>query len=522
MRVLLLVVAMHPDADATNYTRQADTHVLQLSTLSSRYSLPWLRPFDPTIPAFKVQCALPSSSIGADRGKLFGGAKVANLLTSLNCAFLGPLASGGSFESRRATLASWIDHRLLDRTTLQHQKLHPVRRWLREVVSSVRRSLYTRFFPAANAEFRQALHALCHTYRDLLALYRDRTGPSTQLFAHYYDILSLAATYRTQIATDLDYIALQITLCQRHTAAETLCREQWRAEIRQLHQNKAYVDWQELNTLVAYQRYTAMHFFARQTHHILDILTRRMHADLNDFEIVKDLIIYLEHITRRSSAGLTQLHTLGDRAALYASQHWAHRHDDTPRPPPPQSSPSPPPATKIPDAIKCLLNLRNAWRITTTISESFPSLPPNFRKSHRHAVHDVLTCPNVLTLMRSRHWVHQYLSDLELSDDATGAPDDPRIDVPVPREPTSFDWNCEAPGWGEEPAELSGKGLRMGNTPYGRKRDWRAFKKASHGKRCLTLDLPERIETRLREDLVLVGELDEWCLELPWDGNEMA
>ncbi|EME77215.1 uncharacterized protein MYCFIDRAFT_180108 [Pseudocercospora fijiensis CIRAD86] len=469
----------HPDADATNYTRHADTHILQLSTLSSRYCLPWIRLFDPTIPAFDVRGAMPSSRWRRteDFRNLFSGAKLAMILTPLNCAFLDSLTRT-SFERRLATLASWVDHRVLDRTTLAFQNLPPVQRSLREVLSSVRRSLYLLFFRADYEDFRNALHALCNTYRANLAIYLD--GPGTdQLLTHYHAVVSAAATYRDQIATDLDYIALQITLCHRNTDSEPSCREQWRAEIRQLHQNKAYVDWQELNTLVTYQRYTAMRFFARQMRDILDILLVRMQTHPNDFEVIKDLIICLQYIGRSSSAGPTQLHALGDRAALYASQHWAHHHADTPRPPPP-----PPPSYSWPitDTIKCLVNLRNAWRISTTISQSFPSLPPDFRKPDRYALPDVLTCPNVLTLMRSHHWVHRYLSSLELCDEVTDVPNDHRIAVPLPREPTAADWNCEAPSWGAEPAELSGKGLRMGNTPYGKKRDWRAFKRASHGK----------------------------------------
>ncbi|KXT01093.1 hypothetical protein AC578_4144 [Pseudocercospora eumusae] len=279
--------------------------------------------------------------------------------------------------------------------------------------------------------------------------------------------------------------------------------------MKEIYVLKARIDWQDLNVFVAIQRYRAMQYVANQMLELLDMLLLRLSAYPENTQTIKDVVVFLEHINHRSSNGETLLHTLGDRAGLCATQHWA-LHDDKTLYPPAESASSPSsdslasPSSWIRDAITCIFNIPDAIRLIASTTASAPSTerPRRLHWKQRYFKGDDIDCPDALTMLQSRHWVYQELISIKLSEeggleDGDSLNDNEQIPVTTPRELDYDDWNCRCPGWRDHLAELSGKGLRMGNTPYGKKRDWRCFKRASHGKRYVRLELPYDLEERL-------------------------
>ncbi|KAF7185644.1 hypothetical protein HII31_13039, partial [Pseudocercospora fuligena] len=470
--------------------QEADQHLLQLSTFSPRYSIPWLLDIHHPIPFTTTSSDLPVyHHIGPSQSS--HGAKLGLDLSRRVCKPFRPLHRRLKVLSHQLDEFEWLDN--LHRCTL---RCSTFRQMLSNLYCFLTRHLYlflhnpVGMYPANSPYWLQQAQTLGQRQRHELSIYHDLRSPS--LLSKYERIQNRTTAYRSKVMESLDLIAVRIMQCHRQ-GPEAACRSKFAGEIEALYRSKAWVDWLELNAFVSYHRSSAMSFFALKMRATLDRLMDRLKSSPASVDALQSLIEFIEFIRRlnqSTSNGPTLLHTLGYRAGLYASQHWAHQHDKARA----RSASYRPldfptnldPAYFSQDFLTCLLNLRNAYTVTSSS-----------HLDYHHPSHP-LTCPNFLSLQRNRHWVFRYFSNLQLS-----TPSPPQngsgslLPVPEPLEPHTEDWNCES---STHRLPLSAQGLRMGNVPDGRKREWTMFKKQSNGERCLVWEDEEE------EDWV-------WCLE---------
>ncbi|KXT03727.1 hypothetical protein AC578_780 [Pseudocercospora eumusae] len=466
--------------------QEADQLILQLSTLSPRYSMPWLLDVYEPIPYRSVISDLPVYRHGNTSHMTQG--------LTLGWDLRQRVCRDGRYLWRLKTLAlqqsefGWLDN--LPRCTL---RCSTFRQMLSNLYCFLTRYLYLLLHrPADSSYWLEQAQALGQWQRHELSIFHDL--PSLDLLIQYKRIQIRSTAYRSKVMESLDLIAVRIMQCHRQ-GPEAACRSKFASEIEALYRSKAWLDWVELNAFVSYYRSSAMSFFALQMRATLDRLMDRLRSQPTSIDALQSLIAFIRRINKSTSNGPTTLHTLGYRAGLYASQHWAHQHDKA-RTRSASYRPLNFPTNLDPshfgqDFLTCLLNLRKAYAVTSSSPlDSHDPLRP-------------LTCPNFLSLQRNRHWVFQYFSNLQLSTPPAQNGSSALEPVPEPWEPYDYDWNCD-PHFSDDRLPLFARGFRMGNVPDGRKREWTMFKKHSNGERCLVWEDEEEEEGE--EDWI-------WCLE---------
>ncbi|EME77482.1 uncharacterized protein MYCFIDRAFT_179693 [Pseudocercospora fijiensis CIRAD86] len=494
--------------------QEADQHLLQLSTFSPRYSIPWLMDIYHPIPfTTTAEDDLPAYR-HVRPGHISYGAAFAFTLKQRNCEAFRALRHTRRSQALTDELDdfSWLDNLSTQRCTLQFKSARQLLSSLHCLYRFLARHLYLVLKPADYSHWVKRAQILGHRQRHALSPYLDR---SPDLFNQHQRIRNMTTTYRSKVTESLDVIAFRIVQCHRQ-GPEAPCRAKFVPDIEALYRSKAWVDWLDLNALVSYQRMSAMSFFALQMRDTLDRLMRGVKAEQTDFVALvslqhshHSLINFIHRLNQPTSNGPTLLHTLGYRAGLYASKHWAHRHDKArTRNPSSHQLTFPPnlePAPFSSDFLTCLWNLGKAISVSNN-NQSTSSDPP-------------ITCPLYLSLQRNKNWVFQYFSQLTLSSSPSSPSSPFELPVPEPLEPVGDDWNCEAPQF-EGAMPLSGKGLRMGNTEFGRLREWEMFKRQSNGERCVVWEDEENGLDGYGFHEMGGGD-GVWCLvDLPWEKDE--